>query len=270
MQPILNTPFESVVLAPVAERLLRENANANAIRLAERFARFLRPVLAQRPATCRECYRIRHEVYCEEMSVYDKSEDHLETDACDEHALQALVQHIPSGKHAGTVRVVYSGHPGQRLPIERNCLHSISSSEVSPGDFPRETICEISRLAIRREFRRNRRGLDHGAVANVRWGNQEMRSFAQIASGLFAMAIAMTEHYGLEHCFVMMNPVLARRLEWLGIELRQIGEVIKHHGDRAPYYLNSETICENLRDSSRAVFFENICVSLDEQYEQLP
>src|SRR5262245_47223004 len=53
-------------------------------------------------------YRLRYEVYCVENTflVAGDYPDGLETDEYDDRSLHALLQHVPSGKFVGTVRLI--------------------------------------------------------------------------------------------------------------------------------------------------------------------
>ena len=103
-------------------------------------------------------YGIRYQVYCEEQKYEpaDRFPNRMEQDEFDEKSLHCLITHKSSGIHAGCVRLVSTG--GRRstdiLPIEKHCPGSILPDFFRAQNLQRESICEISRLAVERRFRR--------------------------------------------------------------------------------------------------------------------
>jgi N-acyl amino acid synthase of PEP-CTERM/exosortase system len=48
------------------------------------------------------------------------------------------------------------------------------------------------------------------------------------------------------HVFVMMEPRLARSLQFVGIMFKQLGQPIEFHGKRAAYYIDSRELKKTL------------------------
>ena len=76
----------------------------------------------------------------------------MEIDCFDKHSLHCLIQHKTSGVYAGTVRIIKPDFPNETLAIEKNnCIPTDDPALVlSPPNFRRDQIGEISRLAILR------------------------------------------------------------------------------------------------------------------------
>lgn len=238
------------IIGPLARTLLKYVAGREAGNISYHFSRYLQPKFAGQSALKEEVYRIRHQVYCEELKFEPENADKQERDDFDQHAYHCVIQHKPSGNYAGTVRVVYSHSPEQLLPIEKYCSEAISAEETAPWDFPREKICEISRLAVPAQFRRRQmdkfKGAAVGVINESTYSEAELRCFPFIAVGLYLAGASIALEEGIEHCFVMMEPRLARSLKLVGIPFKQIGPVVDYHGKRAPYYISREVLLNSL------------------------
>ena len=134
--------------------------------------------------------------------------------------------------------------------MEKFCESAISSDQLKPSDFPREKICEISRLAVPQQFRRRNvdkfAGAETAVVNEETYSETELRCFPFIAIGLYLSAASIGINKGVEHCFVMMEPRLARSMRFVGIRFKQIGPTVDYHGKRAPYYINPAIFLDRL------------------------
>lgn len=232
------------------------------------FSQFLTPVIANNDYK-RECvYKLRHNVYCDELNFEPIKEDGLEIDEFDAYSEYSLIQHIKSKTFAGTVRVVNPKNAEQLLPIEKYCLDTITEKALSPSNFPRHEICELSRLAVPEAFRRRKSdkfiGAATGSINQFISSDTELRCFPFIAVGLYFSAAALSFKLGKKHAFVMMEPRLARSMGFVGIKFQQIGPVVDYHGRRAPYYISSEQLMSNLSRGFKSML-ENIQQSVQMQ-----
>lgn len=229
---------------------MKLNTDSESINIISHFSQYLRPQVANKNELCSEAFKIRHNVYCSELSFIDEQSDQMETDEFDEHSVHCLIQHISTKKYAGTVRIVQSETESQLLPIEKFCINTIYEDSPQPKDFPREKICEISRLAVPSDFRRRKKDNFKGsATANINektYSETELRCFPFIAVSLYLSAAAVCKKKDILHVFVMMELRLARSLKFVGINFEQIGPVVEYHGKRAPFYINRISMLENL------------------------
>ena len=241
---------------------LRE-ANA----MSQHFSNYLTPVVANTPELKNTGYNIRHTVYCDELKFEPPRENRLETDEFDCYSVHCLLAHVQSDTFAGTVRMVRPKRDNQPLPIEKYCLDSITNKELSPVNFKRTDICEISRLAVPAIFRRRRTDKHSGAALGVinteTYSEQELRCFPFIAVGLYLTAAAVALQSNIQHAYVMMEPRLAQSMRFIGIKFEKLGPTIEYHGQRAPFYINQPLLYKNLTPGFK-VMLNNIQAQLGE------
>lgn len=243
---IQKIPVVKHLVNKAISRLASNDANA----ISKHFSQFLRVELAASEDLRAEVFNVRHQVYCEELHFEDERKNQLEQDEFDSHSFHSLIRHVTTGKVAGTVRIITSGHGDEKLPIEANCMHAITDPAIFPAAFPRHEICEISRLAVPETFRRRKfdqfKGAATGVINEVFFSEHELRCFPYIAICLYLSAALMALHNNKRHVFVMMEPRLARSLTFVGIVFKQLGDPIEYHGKRAAYYINPEMFRKNL------------------------
>ncbi|MBA6328704.1 PEP-CTERM/exosortase system-associated acyltransferase [Colwellia sp. MB02u-6] len=262
---LLNVP----VLGAITKRIASMKVNHDAMNIAEHFTQFLQPEFANTDELRDEVFRIRHNVYCEELA-YEKIKDGgKEQDEFDAQSIFAMIKHKPSDTYTSCVRVVKSANETELLPIEKYCLDSIQNKELHPSNFPRHEIAEISRLAVKAEFRRRKtdkfKGSAVGTINEPTYSETELRCFPFIAIGLYMAAAAMGMETGVKHVYVMMEPRLARSMKFVGINYIQLGEAIDYHGLRAPYYINATIFMEDLSPGFKCLYkaiAKDICKNL--------
>lgn len=248
------------VLSKVAKRFIAYKANQEARSIAEHFTQFLEPQVAINEALRDEVFRIRHNVYCEELAFEAAKDSGTETDEFDEQSIFSMIKHKPTGTYTSCVRIVKSENDQELLPIEKFCDHAIENQELHPRNFPRREICEISRLAVKAQFRRRQadkfKGSSTGAIREDTYSEKELRCFPFIAIGLYMAAASMAVDTGVKHVFVMMEPRLARSMKFVGIQFVQLGKPVEYHGKRAAYYINPEIFFESLSPGFKCLYTE--------------
>ncbi len=201
-----------------------------------------------------EVYRIRYDVYCAELGWEPPEENPggLETDAYDATSRHCLLLHRPTGQYAGCVRLVMAGEETGRpaIPLQEHCRETLDPAILDIDALPRGSFGEISRLAIRSQFRR-RPGEDQTPDGMGRelfqLQKSQRRRFPHIALGLYLGAASIGIGEGLEGVFAMMEPRLARHLRITGISFLQVGRVKEYHGPRAPFYIDRSGLFDKLR-----------------------
>jgi len=253
---ILNSP----IIGDVAKKVASIKVNHDAAKIADHFTMFLKPQYASTDDLRREVYKIRHNVYCEELALESAKDDGMELDEFDSHSIFALIQHKPTHNYTSCVRIVRSSCEDELLPIEKFCYDAIQNKDYDPRNFKRSEIGEISRLAVKSDFRRRKsdrfKGSATGVIREDSYSESELRCFPFIAIGLYMIACSLVIDKGIKHAFVMMEPRLARSMKFVGIKFVQIGEPIEYHGLRAPYYINPEIFVENLSSGFKSLFKE--------------
>ena len=243
---LLNTP----VVGDVTKKLVSMKVNHDAKSIAEHFTQFLQPEVANTQELRDQVFKIRHNVYCEELAFEAVKEEGKEKDEFDDQSIFTMIKHKPSNVYTSCVRVVRTINPNEVLPLEKYCEYAIQNEELHPKNFKRNEICEISRLAVKADFRRRAsdkfKGSAVGAISESTYSETELRCFPFIAIGLYMAAATMAIDTGINHVYVMMEPRLARSMKFVGIQFIQIGEAIEYHGKRAPYYINPHIFLDNL------------------------
>ena len=232
------------------------------------FSDFLKPVFSETEEHKNHSFGIRHQVYCEELHFEPEKENRLETDNFDSHAYHCLIQHRTSCNFAGTVRLIVSQSKSQQLPIELYCKEAIQKPELFPDNFDRHDICEISRLAVPSQFRRRKMddydGAAIGVINKEIYSETELRCFPFIAVGLYLSATSILLSKNINHCYVMVEPRLARSMRFVGLPFEQIGPVVDYHGKRAPYYIQPKMVEANLKDDFKELL-NSIKIELQKQ-----
>lgn len=196
-------------------------------------------------------FRIRHEVYCRELEFEPVRADEMETDEYDTHSRHCLL--FTAGESAvpvGCNRIVLArpSDPDFPLPFERTCDAALDRRIIDPSRLPRETIAEVSRLAVRAHFRRRRSdGRTQVAISEDDYGSQERPRFPYIPVGLYLGAVFLAERQGIETLFVLTEPRLAAHFGKLGVKIRQIGSPVEHRGIRVPSMMDVQSIIKNMR-----------------------
>jgi len=219
--------------------------------LADTFHRYFELVPAATKQLQNEAFKIRYEVYCEELGYEDPERfaDQLEQDDFDKHSLHYLLRHKSSQEFAGCVRLAMVDS-NTALPFEFTCGDSLYLDTARPSDLPSNTCVEISRLAIRSQFRRTRRGQENPYPIDVpkTGAYRGITNYPLITYGLYTACFASALHHNFDNVFVMMEPRLERRLRIVGIKFEQIGIPVEHRGLRAPYRINTGSAQLQLSD----------------------
>lgn len=196
-------------------------------------------------------YRIRHEVYCEELRFEPERPDRRETDEYDPHSLHCLLTTNTDPENpVGCTRLVLAKQddPAYLLPFERTCANTLDRRIIDPAKLPRERIAEVSRLAVRATYRR-RRGetRDEAPIHDEDFGKGDRPRFPYIPIGLYLGAVALAARSGIDTLFVLTEPRLASHFARLGVEIRQIGGGVDHRGLRVPSMMDVQGIIKNMR-----------------------
>lgn len=207
-------------------------------------------------------FRARHHVYCEEMQFEETNSEQQEVDQYDDFSVNCYIKHLPTGKCAGTIRLVLPNHANQSLPLGRFLPEEHEVKKAESCSHQVRTICEISRLAIPKAFRL--RQLKSNIVAPEKLLDSpysatdfNLNHFPYLSIALYFMAASICMSENVKHAYVLMEPKLARRLKMFGIHFDQVGEPIQLNGLRAPYRIQSAmlatTLIQPLKDFQQEV-----------------
>lgn len=196
-------------------------------------------------------FRTRHHVYCEEMQFEKTNSEQQEVDQYDEFSVNCYIKHLPTGKCAGTIRLVLPNNAEQSLPLDKFLPDEHEVKSATSCNRKVRTICEISRLAIPKAFRL--RQLKSNIVAPEKLvgspysaSDFNLNHFPYLSIALYFMIASIGIKENVKHAYVLMEPKLARRLKMFGIHFEQVGEPINHNGVRAPYRIAPGVLINNL------------------------
>ncbi|HPT50198.1 MAG TPA: PEP-CTERM/exosortase system-associated acyltransferase [Accumulibacter sp.] len=226
--------------------------------MSQGYRRFFNVVPALSEELRAENFRIRHEVYCRELSFESLRSNGMETDDFDAQSLHCLVRSVSSGQFVGCARLVLvdPDDPRQsRLPFEISCDAALDRSIIDPMKLDRRRIAEISRLAVIGNYRR--RQSDQGkpfSIAEEDFSTEKRPRQPYLALAIYLCLIALARHYGISTLFVLTERRLAQNISRLGVNVRQIGGEIEHRGARIPSMISVDEIIDGMNFIIRALF----------------
>lgn len=205
----------------------------------------------------REIYKLRYEVYCLECEFLQAKEGDLglesdDYDACSVHfAAFTLDQNI-----VGTVRLVQPGEH-QSYPFEGHC--KVFDDFSLP---PRANAAEVSRLVVRKTFRR-RRGdsmegiskhfVEKGTTASIKppTANEERGNSPLLLLGMYREMYRHSRANGIRFWYAAMERSLARSLEKMGFKFFPIGPQVDYYGPVTPHILDLHDLFERLQKDNK-------------------
>lgn len=222
----------------------------NTASIAENFDKYFRIIVADSEELKQASYRIRHQVYSEELGWEPLSENGLESDVHEEYAYSLLLEHKRTGTFAGTVRYIVPQNQNQLMPIERHLLDSLDTSILDISQLQRGEFGEVSRMAVPNSFRRriNEQNLPfvfYDANGDA-FSEEERRNFPNIAMGLYLGAVCLAKLLNHQHTFLLLEPRLRKRIKRLGLDFQPLGQAVDFHGIRCVYFLTREHFIDNL------------------------
>jgi len=248
--------------------------------IAASFDEYFRVRYADARTLAEAAYRIRYQVYVEEMGWEPPNKFGLETDEYDDHSHICLLEHRRTRTFAGCVRLVKPDNDWNRqasLPFQHHDITCIRSGTINPRLLTQGTFGEISRLAVPNTFRRRKHEwqrpfiLDERCTVSV-FSEEEKRGFPNIAIGLYLASIAMVDICGHEGVFVVMEPKLQRHLQRFGLPFTQISEKFYFRGTRALFGLLRQDLSRHMPPNIQQLYklikvqlAQQMCTSLISQ-----
>jgi N-acyl amino acid synthase of PEP-CTERM/exosortase system len=214
--------------------------------LCEIFNSYFDVVTDNESSVLDEALRLRYQVYCIENDFEDSSrfKDGKESDDYDCRSAHGIVRHLSSGATAATVRLVLPDmdNPETLFPIEKNCRDSLALAPTLLKGIPRQSIAEISRFAVSKNFKR-RLG-EAGSVAGIgpdydKYVKQDpsgKRVIPHLIVGLFVAIVRLSAEHHVTHWYAVMDVSLLRLLNRFGINFMPIGDQVDYHGMRQPCF----------------------------------
>lgn len=233
-------------------------ADSEPLNLGERFRSYFRIDAAVSPALLNDVFRIRHEVYCEDLHFEPERPDRREMDEFDAHSLQCLLRTADESRRlVGCTRLVLANpdDPDALLPFERTCARTLDRSIIDPASLPRKRIAEVSRLAVRAAYRR-RKGEERSphALSETDFGTNDQPRFPYIPISLYLGALALAVRHDIDMLFFVTEPRLAAHFSRLGVNVLRIGDCVEHRGQRVPSMFDVHQVVESMRPSLRSLW----------------
>ena len=224
--------------------------------IAPHFIQYFSILANQTKSEKNAIFKLRHEVYCQELDFGFAVRDGYESDHYDEQSLFCLIQHNQSKEIAGAIRLVQSPSENLPLPVEVICDTLYKKSKLHPSLAPRASVCEISRLAVSFHFRRKHLKRQAGTISDAKGfrlyntlymaSDIEKKCSSFIAIALYFAAAALAKLAGHEYVYVVVKPKLARSMRYVGIKFKKIGSEFEYKGRRAPYCAKVEDFYQGL------------------------
>lgn len=207
----------------------------------------------------KEIYRLRYEVYCLERHFLEPSDfqEELETDEYDDCSIH-FAAYTLNQDIIGTVRLVQP-HAGQDYPWESHC-------ETFPGFRlpPREITAEVSRLVVKKTFRR-RRGdsmegisedfMEKGSAKTIKPRSSVRRdkrgNSPLLLLGMYREMYRHSRQNGIRYWYAAMERSLARSLEKMGFKFVPIGPQVDYYGPVTPHMVDLNELNERLKRENK-------------------
>lgn len=249
------------------------NSNSGRRDLGEGFRQLFELTPALDAASLDQVFQIRHDVYCRDLGWEPVREDGRESDEFDRHSFHCLLRRRGTGEPVGCTRLILARpeDPAHPLPFEDSCKDVLDRRVVDPASLPRDTLGEVSRLAVLNTFRQ-RKGESQTAVSVTDedfGGRGPSTRFPFVPVSLYLGAAAIARRFGIEHVFVLTEPRLASHFVRIGFDIRAVGRAIEHRGTRVPSLLSSSKVVASLRPMIRPLYAV-IEQSVDEAFRAHP
>ncbi|WP_304524999.1 PEP-CTERM/exosortase system-associated acyltransferase [Halomonas sp. I5-271120] len=189
--------------------------------------------------------RLRHEIFIEELEYKlnaDKDKQ-FEYDRFDNSSIHCFITHKRTGMIAGCMRLVKpvkGDSDNLSLPLEDVCTPLFNHPNSHPRNFPNNEVCEVSRFAIPKIFRKNK-NQETESSKNFKFQDEESELFPIIMISLFLATFALVGLTGRPHVFALMQPNLPRALSFSGFYFTRVTDIFEYFGTRGAFYINYES-----------------------------
>lgn len=170
----------------------------------------------------KDVYRLRHQIFCENLGYEMDQHDGLESDEYDNDSLHVLLRERVSEIPVGCFRLVMPQRTGRIwLPFDLYGVPHVDRSLFNWNHVNHARSIEVSRLALLAP--NNRSALSKG------------ESTPYLATALFYGVTSMIVRLNVENVFMVIEPCLGRLTARFGIKLDQISPAFEYYGQRATF-----------------------------------
>ncbi len=207
----------------------------------------------------KEIYKLRYEVYCLERHYLEAKDcqDDQETDEYDDCSIH-FAAYTLSNDIVGTVRLVQP-HEGQSYPFETHCTPFPEFAYP-----PRDSAAEISRLVVKKTYRRRRgdsmEGISQDFVEKGNTKTIKPRSTVRrdkrgnsplLLLGMYREMYRHSRQNGIRYWYAAMERSLARSLEKMGFKFVPIGPQVDYYGPVTPHMVDLNELNERLKRENK-------------------
>ena len=180
-------------------------------------------------------YQLRYQVYSVECGFLeaDAFPDGRESDHYDADSAHFCAEDV-RGDIVGYARVVPGDPATRRFPWEHHCRQVFEEVALPPP----EQAAEVSRLMLRGDYRRLKRGTpgcEASPYAPRQTGSDRRSQSSQVVLALFRQMYQHSLRNGIRFWYAAMEQPLARLLARMHFGFRQIGAEADYFGPVAPY-----------------------------------
>ena len=204
-----------------------------------------------------EVYRVRHQVYCEDLKFEAARADRREIDEHDPYSLHLLMRSVKTNEFVGCTRIVRPRpeNPEHPLPFEVTCSDTLDRSIIDPAKLPRHSIAEVSRLAVISAYRRRKNEATRAvSISGSDFDTSKQPRFPFIPIGLYLGTTEMARLNGIDTLFVLTEQRQVTHFSKLGVKLQVIGKPVEHRGTRVPAVMNVNGIIVDMRTLFRSLY----------------
>ena len=207
----------------------------------------------------REIFKLRYEVYCLERAFLDAEvfTEGMETDEFDRHSFLFGGFHRDDDFIVGTVRLVQPG-PEQQYPWQEHCT-AFAEFKLPP----REQSGEVSRLVVRKTYRRRRgdsmEGIsqefrEKGTTASIKpakSAGEQRGNSPLLLLGLYREMYRHSRANGIRYWYAAMERSLARSLDRMGFRFEPIGPKVDYYGPVIPHMVDLDECMSRLKQQNQ-------------------
>lgn len=225
-------------------------------RLVELYKQWFDVVPVETPEQLEASFRLRYQVYCLETGFENKDEfpDGMERDEYDERSVASLLVHKPTGKIAGTVRLILPDPDAADAPALPATRVSPDLQTLIPDSLPPASTAEISRFSISKDFRKRREDGVLPALYKPSGEPGDQRVIPHITLGLMQAIVKMSIDNDITHLCIMVEPALDRLVRRLGIHFTPIGDLVDYHGRRRAHYCDNNELASDIYGRSPEIW----------------
>lgn len=208
----------------------------------------------------KDILRLRYDVYCVECQYLDAREydEGLESDLFDLRSFH-VAAHSLDGQLVGTVRLVLADE-GETYPFEEHC------TVFDNFNFPPRAQCaEVSRLVVRKTFRRrpgdslegiSREFQESGSPDAITprthdaKGKHRRTNSPQILLGMYREMYRYSRKNGIRYWFAAMEKGLVRSLDKMGFHCEPAGPEADYYGPVTTYFVDLHALEPQVRKAN--------------------